>query len=174
MNKKQFITYTFLAFCEKQNRFEPEAVLLKPRRAREDKVLSNLKSSSATCAVARLLAFRQASRCATGKAKSKIQVCRLAGFFREGKSHFPRAKKDSLQILRPGISKKSQQNLVKAENPLGFQVSPKAKLPTAKSKILTRHRGVCLHSYNDTVNANAEVIIEHRFAAFQQIRGCKF
>ena len=33
---------------------------------------------------------------------------------------------------------------------------------------------VCLHSYNDTVNANAEVIIEHRFAAIQQIRGCKF
>ena len=28
-----------------------------------------------------------------------------------------------------------------AENPKGFQVSPKAKLPTAKSKILTRHRG---------------------------------
>ena len=32
---------------------------------------------------------------------------------------------------------------------------------------------VCLHSYNDTVNANAEVIIEHRFAAIQQIKGCK-
>ena len=28
----------------------------------------------------------------------------------------------------------------KAENPKGFQVSPEAKLPTAKSKILTRHR----------------------------------
>ena len=34
--------------------------------------------------------------------------------------------------------------------------------------------GVCLHSYNDTVSANAAVIIEHRFAAIQQIRGCKF
>ena len=33
---------------------------------------------------------------------------------------------------------------------------------------------VCLHSYNDTVIANAAVIIEHRFAAIQQIRGCKF
>ena len=32
---------------------------------------------------------------------------------------------------------------------------------------------VCLHSYNDTVNANAEVIIEHRFAAIQQRKGCK-
>ena len=44
------------------------------------------------------------------------------------------------------------------------------------TQILYQYLGtkVCLHSYNDTVNANAEVIIEHRFAAFQQIRGCKF
>ncbi len=53
-------------------------------------------------------------------------------------------------------------------------VSPKAKLPTAKSKILTRHRGVCLHSYNDTVNANAEVIIENFFRRFSSLAGAFF
>ena len=32
--------------------------------------------------------------------------------------------------------------------------------------------GVCLHSYNDTVNANTEVIIEHYFRRFSSFRLC--
>ena len=80
----------------------------------------------------RLVASRPA------KLLQRFRFAPIAGFFREGKSHFPGAKTDTLQILRPGILKESQQNPVKAENPKGFQVSPKAKLPTAKSKILMR------------------------------------
>ena len=82
----------------------------------------------------------QASRFATGKAKSKISVCRRPDDFCGGKSHFPEQKSLPCRFCARGF-RRNPSKICKAENPKGFQVSPKAKLPTAKSKILTRHRG---------------------------------
>ena len=83
----------------------------------------------------------QASRFATGKATSKIQVCPPRGLFSRRKIPFSGSKNRYLADFAPGDSERILAETVKAENPLGFQVSPEAKLPTAKSKILTRHRG---------------------------------
>ena len=85
----------------------------------------------------------QASRFATGKAKSKISVCRRRGDFCGGKSHFPEQKSFPCRFCARGF-RRNPSKICEAENPKGFQVSPKAKLPTAKSKILTRHRGVAV------------------------------
>ena len=76
----------------------------------------------------------QASRFATGKAKSKISVCRRRGDFCGGKSHFPEQKSLPCSFCARK-SERFQQKLV----------------------------GVCLHSYNDTENANTGVIIERHF-----------
>ena len=92
------------------------------------------------------------------------------GLFLRRKISFSGSKNRFLAGSAPGDSERILAETVKAENPLGFQVSPKAKLPTAKSKILTRHRGVCLHSYNDTANANAEVIIESYLSGCSSLR----
>ena len=57
-----------------------------------------------------------------------------------GKSHFPEQKSLPCRFCARGF-RRNPSKICKAETPKGFQVSPKAKLPTAKSKILTRHRG---------------------------------
>ena len=66
-----------------------------------------------------------------------------AGRFLRRKISFSRAKIVSLQFLRPKIR-----------------------------RILAKTgERVCLHSYNDTVSANAEVIIECRFCGFSSLEG---
>ena len=81
---------------------------------------------------------RQASRFATGKAKSKISLCCRRDDFCGGKSHFPEQKSFPCRFCTRGF-RRNPSKICEAENPKGFQVSPMAKLPTAKLKILTRH-----------------------------------
>ena len=72
--------------------------------------------------------------------RARRRVRRVRGDFCGGKSHFPEQKSFPCRFCARGF-RRNPSKICKAENPKGFQVSPKAKLPTAKSKILTRHRG---------------------------------
>ncbi len=72
--------------------------------------------------------------------RTRRRVRRVREDFCGGKSHFPEQKSFPCRFCARGF-RRNPSKICEAENPKGFQVSPKAKLPTAKSKILTRHRG---------------------------------
>ena len=77
--------------------------------------------------------------------RARRRVRRVRGDFCGGKSHFPEQKSLPCSFCARK-SERFQQKLV----------------------------GVCLHSYNDTVNANRGLIIKRFFADFRLLRGCKF
>ena len=72
--------------------------------------------------------------------RARRRVRRVREDFCGGKSHFPEQKSLPCRFCARGF-RRNPSKICEAENPKGFQVSPKAKLPTAKSMILTRHRG---------------------------------
>ena len=107
----------------------------------------------------------------------RLGQCKYAVWAQGGfcKSHFPEKKIVSLQAPRPKNLRflaETGEGGRKAENPLGFQVSPLAKLPTAQIEDLRRGtwRGACfpVHQLVKTFLTSIKPLFERR-AAFSAL-----